>query len=66
MDDETLQMDLNWQTRLALEWFKHDPATAGYWPAAASAHDPSAVAHELTAAVNEGVCNGLNATHPIS
>ena len=55
MDDGTLQTGLNWQTRLALEWLTHDPETARYWRAVASANDPSAVAHELTAAMTEAV-----------
>ena len=40
--------DLNWQTRLALEWLISDPEKEEYWRFIASANDPAAVAHELT------------------
>ena len=55
MDERTLRSDLNWQTRLALEWLTHDPETAAYWRAVASANDPSAVANELTMTMVEEV-----------
>ena len=55
MDERTLCSDLNWQTRLALEWLTHDPETAAYWREIAEANDPSAVAHELTTAMVEEV-----------
>ena len=51
MDEKTLRTDLNWQTRLALEWLTHDRETAAYWRAVAEATDPAAMAHELTTAM---------------
>ncbi|MEX0429997.1 hypothetical protein [Spiribacter insolitus] len=55
MDRTPYRLDLNWQTRLALDWLTHDPETAAYWRAIASANDISAVAHELTTAMVEEV-----------
>ena len=55
MDQMKLRSDLNWQTRLALEWLTHDPEAAAYWRAVASANDLSAVANELTMTMVEEV-----------
>ena len=55
MDEKTVRSDLNWQTRLALEWLTYDPETAVYWRDIASANDPAAVANELTTAMVEEV-----------
>jgi hypothetical protein len=55
MDKTPYRLDLNWQTRLALEWLTHDPDTAAYWRAVARANDTSAIAHELTTAMVEDV-----------
>ena len=55
MDERTLRSDLNWQTRLVLEWLTHDPETAAYWREVAATNAPSAVADELTTAMVEEV-----------
>jgi hypothetical protein len=59
MNSRTLRPDLNWQTRLALEWLTSDPGTAAYWRAIASANDIAAVAHELTTVMVEEVSSLL-------
>lgn len=55
MDRTPYRLDLNWPTRLALDWLTRDPETAAYWRAIASVNDISAVTHELTTVMLEEV-----------
>jgi hypothetical protein len=53
MDTKAYRLDLNWQTRLALDWLIRDPETAVYWRGIARAKDISALTHDLTMSMVE-------------